>query len=236
MLVLFLLPVQSIASAQGTTEKSLDATAPDNIPAANPSTSTTHTDSIPQPVTTASAIGAEVYQPDPKLSQSALNTINEDPNSLRLLEIHIGKFMMEDLLTAYQKQDMILIPIGALSELLDLAITVDTNNGIAKGNILRQDRDFYLDVKRGEVTIAGKLTQFNKQQAAIREFDDIYIDSNLLGDWLSMKLDIDLFNSQLKIVSKYPLPFESRKQREERYFPISRGHILLSTKPCVLAC
>jgi len=217
VLATFLTPTLSYAATQTTERTSHDSAVRESDINSEQTTNTIDATAIPKPVTTASAIGAEVFNPNTNLSQQELNTISGDPNSLRLLEIHIGKYMLEDLLAAYQREDMILIPVGALSEYLDIAIDVDTNSGIAKGFIYSEDRSFYLDVKRGEVTVAGKLTQFNKRQAAIREFDDIYIDSNLLGDWFLMKLDIDLFNSQLKIVSKYPLPFEKRKQREERF-------------------
>jgi len=216
-LVTFLPPTLSNAATQEADTTSGISSTQDNPVSSGRATNTTGTNTKAQPVTTASAIGAEVYKPNPKLSRTELNTISEDPDSLRLLEIHIGKYMLDDLLAAYQREDMILVPLGALSEFLDLAIDVDANSGIAKGFIFHEDQIFYLDTKRGEITIAGKLMQFNKQQVAIRDFDDIYVDSNLLGKWLSIKLDIDLFNSQLKIVSKYPLPFERRKQREERF-------------------
>ena len=163
----------------------------------------------------ASAIGAEVFKPSRK-TRPELTELPDTDDNLRLLEIHVGKYQLEDLLPAYQYEDIIFIPLGFFSELIDLAIKSDPASGIAQGFIFNENRRFYLDTKRGEVTLSGKLRQFNRQQAAIRQFDDIYVDSYLIGQWLPMKLDIDLFASRIKIIADEPLPFQLRKQREER--------------------
>jgi len=176
------------------------------------------------------AKGTQPFNSNAKFPQDNLNTIPEDENQMRLLEVYARKYKVEDLLVTYQKDDMIFIPLEFFSELTGLAIKTDPESGIGEGFIFREDRTFYLNVKRGELTIEGKLIRFNKQQAAIRQFDDIYIDSNLLGQWLSMELDIDLFASRMKIISKQPLPLELRKQREERIklirsrLPSDRGY------------
>jgi len=169
-----------------------------------------------EPVVVADAIGAELFKPAIKQSPDTPSQIPENDNALRLLEARIGRYKLDDLISAYQVEDIILIPLGYMSKLIDLAITVDTANGTASGFIFQEDRQFFLDINRGEATIAGKLSKFDKRRIALRELDDIYVDSNLLGKWLPLKLNIDLFASQLTINSTEPLPFELRKQREDR--------------------
>lgn len=163
----------------------------------------------------ASAIGAEIFQPSNK-PRPALTELPDTDENLRLLEIHVGKYQLEDLLPAYQYGDIIFIPLGFFSELIDLAIKADPTSGIAQGFVFNEQRRFYLDAKRGEITLAGKLHSFNRQRAAIRAFDDIYVDSYLIGQWLPLKLDIDLFAARVNIIADEPLPFQLRKQREER--------------------
>ena len=183
-----------------------------------------------RPILLAAAIGSDFIQADKKKSATTLATLPDDDNSLRLLEPSIGKYKLEELVAAYQYQDMIFIPLGYFSELIDLAVTANPNTGIAEGFIFDQNKTFYLDVNRGEVTIQGKLSQLDKQRIAVRELDDIYVDSNLLREWFPLKVDIDLFASRLKIISDRPLPFEQRKQREEQAkrarspLPTERGY------------
>lgn len=168
------------------------------------------------PILLATAIGAEALQLANQKPWGTLSEVPENENALRLLEARVGRYQLDDLISAYQVDDMILVPLGYLSELIDLAIEVDTAKGTASGFIFREDRRFFLDIHRGEVTIGGEFSRFNKSRVAVRELDDIYIDSNLLGKWLPLILDIDLFASQMKIVSSEPLPFELRKKRETR--------------------
>ena len=39
---------------------------------------------------------------------------------LRILQIQVEKYMLEDVLPAYQRKDFLLVPIGYMSEILDL--------------------------------------------------------------------------------------------------------------------
>jgi hypothetical protein len=183
-----------------------------------------------QPILLAAAIGSDFMESDKKKSAATLANLSDDDNSLRLLEPSIGKYRLEELVATYQYEDMIFVPLGYFSELIDLAVSINPDTGIAEGFIFDQNKTFYLDANRGEVTIEGKLSQFNKQRIAIRELDDIYVDSNLFREWFPLKVDIDLFASRLKIVSDQPLPFEQRKQREEQAkrarspLPTKRGY------------
>jgi len=168
------------------------------------------------PVQLAAAIGATPTTKKPFVNRISPEIIFDDEKNLRLLELHVGKYNLEELVAAYQYRDMILVPLGYLSELIDMAITVDRGNNTAEGFVFKEERTFNLDIERSEVTISGKLSHFDPERIAVRELDDIYIDSRLLSEWLPLKLDIDLFLSQLKIISDEPIPFEKRKLREEK--------------------
>lgn len=138
-----------------------------------------------------------------------------DENSLRLLNVRVGGYVMEGLLSAYAQENLVLIPLTALAEIVDLAIEVKISDGTAAGFLYQQDRTFYLDVKRGEVVLSGKAQKFDRLRVKIYP-DDIYVDSQLLSQWLPFRLDVDLFSSQIKIISSEKLPFEERMERERR--------------------
>jgi len=144
------------------------------------------------------------------------SVLPDDENNIRLLELSIGPYRLENLVMVYQYKEILFVPFGALSELLDLAVKTNPSMGIAKGFIFKQNRTFYLDVNRGEVTLSGAMKSFDVKRTAIRQLDDIYIDSDLLSEWLPLKIDIDLYSSRLKIIPDEPLPFMLRKEREGR--------------------
>ena len=138
-----------------------------------------------------------------------------DDNNLRLLNVRVGGHVLEGLLTTYAQQNLILIPLTALAETVDLAIDVKIADGQAEGFLYNEDITFSLDVARGEVVISGKTIKFDRSRVKIYP-DDIYIDSSLLSQWLPFRLDVDLYSSQIKILSEEKLPFEERIERERR--------------------
>ncbi|MBE9532491.1 MAG: hypothetical protein IMF04_00065, partial [Proteobacteria bacterium] len=134
-------------------------------------------------------------------------------NDLRLLEIRVAQYKLEDVIPAYQYEDVVLIPIGILSELLDIAIKVKP--GSAQGFIFKEEWTFMLDTTRAEVILQGKPESYDR--SLVHELDDdIYVESNLLSKWMLMTLDIDLFSSRMWITSKEKLPFLKRLEREQR--------------------
>ena len=136
-------------------------------------------------------------------------------DDLRILEVRVEQYRLEDVLAAYQRKDMLLIPIGALAEILDLAVDVKPGDGIAEGFLFRERNTFYLDTSRNEVTIRGVTQSYNKNLVYVLD-NDIYVDSNKLSDWFGIKINADLFSSSIKITSENPFPFIVRMEREER--------------------
>lgn len=134
-------------------------------------------------------------------------------NDLRILEIRVGQYKLVDVVTAYQYEDIVLVPIGALSEILDLAISVDTN--LAQGFTFKEEWTFLLDTTRTEVVLKGAPESYDESLVHVLE-DDIYVESNLLSRWMLMNLDIDLFSSRMWITSEEKFPFIKRIEREQR--------------------
>jgi hypothetical protein len=134
-------------------------------------------------------------------------------NDLRILEIRVGQYKLEDVIPAYKYEDVVLLPLGTMSELLDIAI--ETKPGFAQGFIFKEEWTFMLDITRAEVVLQGKPSSYDR--ALVHELeDDIYVESNLLSKWMLMSLDIDLFSSRMWITSDEKLPFIKRLEREQR--------------------
>lgn len=134
-------------------------------------------------------------------------------NDLRILEVRVESFKFDDVIPAYQYEDVVLLPLGALSEIIELAVTVSP--GSADGFIIREDRTFFLDITRNEVVRNGVPETFDA--SLVHELDgDIYVESNLLGKWLYMDFNVDLFAAIIKIKSEEKLPFLKKLEREAK--------------------
>ncbi len=140
-------------------------------------------------------------------------TPNDD--DLRMLEVRLDQYVMDDIVLAYEQAHGLLLPLGMLGEILGIAITTSPDNGTASGFIIDPTRRFFLDVGRGNVTIAGKKQTFDRARVTVYP-DDIYVEKRLLEDWLPLTLDIDLYALQLLVHPTEPLPMQQRMAREKR--------------------
>ncbi len=136
-------------------------------------------------------------------------------DDLRILEMRVDLYRLEDVIAAYQRKDMLLIPMGALAEILDLAIDVNPGDGVAQGFLFKENNTLFLDTSRNEVIIRGETQSYNNKFVYVLD-DDIYVDASLLSKWFDIKINADLFSSTVKITSENPFPFLVKMEREER--------------------
>lgn len=135
-------------------------------------------------------------------------------DNLLLVEVKVGAFLTNDLLSLYHFNNRMFVPLGSLTRLLGLAITANPGTGIAEGFVVRENRTFHLDAHRGEIIISGKPQLFDKGRVSLKELDDIYVDTSLLQEWFGINLDIDPYAALVKVKSRDTLPFEARMQRQ----------------------
>ncbi len=136
-------------------------------------------------------------------------------SDLRILEIRVEQYKLEDVLATYQYKNTLLIPLGTLSEILDLALQVDPGDGTAQGFVFNESNTIYLDTSRNEITIKGVTQSYKKDRVIVLD-DDIYLVTDLFPKWFDISLDVDLFSSIVKVRSEEPFPFIVKMQREER--------------------
>lgn len=146
---------------------------------------------------------------------------NED--DLRILQVKLGKYELEDVITAYQTPDGLYIPLGVFSQITGLAIKVNPDKGFAEGFILDESRHFILDGRRREITISGKTSVLDKDDIKLRQ-DDIYLAESVYQKFFPVKIDVDLYASYIFIKPTEPFPLQKRKEREEKIEKIKSRH------------
>jgi hypothetical protein len=80
--------------------------------------------------------------------------------NLLVLEVQLEGHVLSDSFTAYQERGHVLLPLGELSRLLTLAITVQPSRGTASGFVIREERTFALSVDDALVTLQGRQKSF----------------------------------------------------------------------------
>lgn len=138
-----------------------------------------------------------------------------DDDQLRLLNIFLDNLDLDEIINAYQIKENLMLPLGALSEILSLAISTRPETGIAEGFILKENRRFFLDTSRREVTLLGKTSTYPEDMVVIYA-DDIYVEAKQLTQWFPFLLDVDLFALTILVKPSEPFPLQLRLERERR--------------------
>jgi len=134
------------------------------------------------------------------------------PNLL-IFELRLDRSTLADSLTVYEAGTDLLLPLGELTRLLTLGITVDPSARVASGFILSEERVFRLDLATRMVTLAGGSETFDPAQVRWLD-DDIYVASRLLQRWLPIDLQTDLSTLTIDVVPREKLPLQYRLERE----------------------
>ena len=171
---------------------------------------------------TAGAFAQQAEYQGAQPAYSNLQPIRDD--DLLVLEVRLERRSTGHGLLAYKPDETILLPLGELCSILELAIMVDPLAGKAEGWIIDEERTFALDLANRTVTRQGKLSPLPPASVGVDDHD-IYIDHQLLAQWFPVELDINLPRMHVNIKPRETLPFQSRLKRDEQRsrWLISRG-------------
>lgn len=137
-----------------------------------------------------------------------------DPADEMILEVRTDKWILTDQFPGYSTSRGGYLPLGDLSRLLDLAISVDAEAGRAEGWFLEPQRTFRLDIGSAFVeTRAGRKPL--QPGDAIPLNGDIYVRTDLLPQWFPLQADIVLAKQQVALKLGETFPFEAKMQRAE---------------------
>lgn len=157
-------------------------------------------------------VSAPVHVPVPAQANTAAAPAFSNANVL-LLELSLDQSTLADSFYAYESGRDVLLPLGELTRLLTLGITVDASSRVASGFILTEDRGFRLDLDAGTITLKDGTAPFDAQQVQWID-DDLYVSSKLLARWLPLDFKLSLPTLTLEVLPREKLPLQARLERE----------------------
>lgn len=135
-------------------------------------------------------------------------------DNLVILEVRLEKYLLDEGMMSYFHNGHILMPLGELCDALELAITVDPANGYASGWVLDNQRRFQLDLHNGTILSQNSATAVPADGAYANDFD-IYVDTDLLGQWLPITITTRTVNLYAEITPLEILPVQTRIKRQQ---------------------
>jgi hypothetical protein len=148
---------------------------------------------------------------NPVVDQPALLTADD----LLIFEVDADGGTLSDGFSAYSSRAGLFIPLGELSRLLDLSITIDPASRRAEGWILSPSRTLSVDLAKGEARVGQRVVPLTRETAVFVN-DDIYLRSDVVEQILPLKLSASTNALTLTIKPKEPFPFEQRVERQQR--------------------
>jgi hypothetical protein len=160
-----------------------------------------------------------------------------------LFALRLDQALLSNTFPGFDARGGTLVPLGEFCRLLDLAIQSDPQRGRAEGFFLRETRRFILDVQAGTLSLDGRVQSFDRTRVELHQ-DDIYVDAELLAQWLPLGIRVDRRSATITVLPREPLPIQERWQRElrlgrfrpsegPRQFPISPDPYRLAEVPMV---
>lgn len=139
--------------------------------------------------------------------------VNRSEEEVFLFALRLDQATVSSTFPGFPAKDGVLVPLGELCRLLDLAIEVDPNRGRAWGFFIDEKRRFNLDVVAGTVVVAGRSLPLDRSLMELHA-DDIYVDTRLLATWLPLDFQVVLRSSSITVSPREPLPIQERWKRE----------------------
>jgi len=152
--------------------------------------------------------------PSPALNDTT-HLVELDNDHLLVLEVRLERTSSGHGLLAYQYFDMVMLPLGEITSILELAIMVDATTGVAEGWIVDESRTFVLDLNAGRLELEGE-TIILPAASVGTDGGDLFLRSDLLQQWLPIDVDINLTRMNVTLLPREVLPYQDRRQREEQ--------------------
>ena len=165
------------------------------------------------------ASGQPGLQNDSKqVAKAVLVTHSED--SQLLLSIHLDGLSLSREINAYQYSGGVLVPLGQICRLLEIAVTTNSITGIASGYVRKQDLLFTLDVPANKARLGNIDLPFAPTTIEIQR-SDIYIDAGLLSKWFGLGFKVDIHSLDIQVKPIEPLPVQRRLLRMRQMTEVS---------------
>lgn len=139
--------------------------------------------------------------------------VSRQDEDILIFQLYIGDILLSNgILTYYNfEDDEYHLPLNDLVEILEFPIEVDETT--AKGWFIREDKDFSLDLDKGNVVIDGETIRLKPGEVE-RYYDGIYVTLSTIEEWFPVTADVDFSQLAFVLKSLEPLPIEIRRARD----------------------
>jgi hypothetical protein len=148
-----------------------------------------------------------------KREQDPYQTVFRE-ESLAILQVQLGDRLFDDFVEAYRSNEDFWLPLGQLSQILDIHLEVDSRQGTAEGWIVKESNTLELDANEGVAVFRGEKTTL-PAWSAMSGAADIYVTRKQISSWFPASFEIDPLELVLRMEPTEPFPIEQREKRHD---------------------
>ena len=156
-----------------------------------------------------------VQPPDTSSTRTATTDPVLNDDNLLLFEVLLDRISVTEALPTYASPKGPLIPVGELSRLLDVDLTVSAGTGRITGTIGEARRSVLVDVKTGTVRVAAQSFDVAPGDIAVG-LNDIFVTPTLLEKILPVEITVDPRALRIIMKALEQLPIQLRLDRLDR--------------------
>jgi hypothetical protein len=133
-------------------------------------------------------------------------------NDLLLYSVQLDNVTLSETLTAYGSPTDPLLPVGELSRLLDLDVTVLAADRRVVGTLGQERRSLTIDLASGITKVGGRNIVLGKDDVGLTR-SDMYIRASVLQQILPVQFDVNAEGLLITITGREKLPIEAKIER-----------------------
>ena len=156
--------------------------------------------------------GGEGENPD--FDPNASKIVHRSDEEMLLLEMKLGGEILADAMPGFLNGSSLLLPLRDVTEVLEFPIGVDPAAGTASGWFIKENKLFYINVRRGAVVVEGRQSTMEPGMVELHE-DDIYVDIRMLSKWFPLDIRFEISRLSIEVESREPLAIEQKIARDE---------------------
>lgn len=156
----------------------------------------------------------DVEDDDGNFDPDASKIVHRSDEEMLLLEVQLSGLVIADAMPGYLNGSSLLLPLRDVVEVLEFPIGVDVAAGTASGWFIKENKLFYINVRRGSVVVEGRQLRFEPGMVELHP-DDIYVDVRKLSKWFPLDIRFDISNMLVEVKSREPLAIEQKLARDQ---------------------
>jgi hypothetical protein len=128
-----------------------------------------------------------------------------------VLSLQVNDITMVEFMTGLSINQRYYLGLKSLAEAMEFPIEVNAVQQSAKGWFIRERNS--IKIRGRNVIVRGNIKTLKEDEILVAD-DDIYVDANLLQEWMDLEFNIELSQLMLEVTSRVSLPFEEKIRRE----------------------